>query len=196
MNDLFFNFQYYFFCLTSATISPSHGPGASAEPETITEETPTADPESSPRTARLIKAEEASRAHGGCCLRLAGLYTLERGAHSFWLNSGKDVTGRADGLINLLHYDDAAGAALAALKMGSSVVKGRNFLISDSHPLTRQQICESALKAKIFQDKIMPKFLGKDSEPIGKLYDGSVSEAILKWKPQYASFDEFMSMHS
>lgn len=166
------------------------------EPETVNEETPTADPESSPRTARLIKAEEASRAHGGCCVRLAGLYLLDRGAHSYWLNSGKDVMGRADGLINLLHYDDAAGAALAALKVGSSVTKGRNFLASDSHPITRKQICESALKAKMFKDKKMPKFLGKKSDPVGKLYDGRVSEADLKWKPRYASFDEFMSMHS
>ena len=174
----------------------SHGPGASAEAETITEESPTADPESNPRTARLVYAEEACRQHGGCCLRLAGLYTLERGAHSFWLNSGKDVTGRADGLINLLHYDDAASAAMAALKVGSSVVKGRNFLISDSHPLTRQQICESAMKTKLFADKKMPKFLGSDSDPKGKLYDGKVSEAALQWKPKYKSFDDFCMQNS
>ncbi|CAB9513656.1 expressed unknown protein [Seminavis robusta] len=173
-----------------------HGPGTTTEPETITEETPTADPESSPRTARLIKAEEACRAHGGCCVRLAGLYTLERGAHSFWLNSGKDVSGRADGIINLLHYDDAASAALAALTVGSNVVKGRNFLVSDSHPLTRQQICSSAMKADLFKDKKMPAFLGKDTEPIGKLYDGTVSERDLQWKPKYESFDAFMSMHA
>lgn len=172
----------------------SHGPGASTtEPETVTEDSPTASIESSPRTARLIKAEEACRTNGGCCVRLAGLYTLERGAHSFWLNSGKDVTGRADGLINLLHYDDAAGAALAALKVGSKVVKGRNFLVSDGHPLTRQGICESALKSQMFKDKKMPKFLGKDTDPVGKLYDGTVSERDLQWKPRYASFDEFMS---
>ena len=162
----------------------------------MNEETPTASPESSPRTARLIKAEEACRKHGGCCLRLAGLYTLERGAHSFWLNSGKDVNGREDGLINLLHYDDAAGSALAALKVGSSVVKGRTFLISDSHPQTRKQICESALKAKLFKDKKMPKFLGKETDPIGKIYDGRVSEEVLQWAPRYSIFDEFMSANS
>jgi nucleoside-diphosphate-sugar epimerase len=129
-------------------------------------------------------------------LRLAGLYTLERGAHSFWLNSGKDVSGRADGIINLLHYDDAASACLAALKAGSKVVKGRNFLISDSHPLTRQQICESAMKAKLFQGKKMPQFVGADSDPIGKLYDGTVSARDLQWKPRYESFDSFMTTHS
>ena len=174
----------------------SHGPGKSVEAELITEESPPADPESNPRTARLVYAEEACRKHGGCCIRLAGLYTLERGAHSFWLNSGKDVTGRADGLINLLHYDDAAGVAMAALKVGSGVVRGRNFLISDSHPLTRQEICQSAMKAKLFADKKMPKFLGSDSDPKGKLYDGKVSEKDLEWKPRYESFDAFCIQNS
>lgn len=162
----------------------------------MNEDTPPADPKSSPRTERLVKAEEAVRSSGGCCLRLAGLYNLNRGAHSFWLNSGKDVSGRADGIINLLHYEDAALSCIAALKVGSSVVKGRNFLISDSHPLTRQGICASALKAKPFQDKKMPKFLGNDSDPKGKIYDGSKSDAALKWKPKYASFDEFMSSNA
>lgn len=127
---------------------------------------------------------------------MAGLYTLERGAHSFWLNSGKDVTGRADGIINLLHYDDAASVALAALKAGPDVVQGRNFLISDSHPLTRQQICESAMKSKLFADKKMPKFLGSASDPKGKLYDGKKSERDLQWKPKYESFDAFCIQNS
>ena len=116
---------------------------------------------------------------------------MERGAHSFWLNSGKDVTGRADGIINLLHYDDAASAALAAVKVGSVVVQRRNFLISDNHPMTRYQICESAMKTKLFSDKKMPTFLGSESDPKGKLYDGTVSERDLEWKPRYSSFDSF-----
>jgi len=130
---------------------------------------------------------------------LAGLYTLERGAHGFWLKdpeNPKDAAGRADGLINLLHYDDAAGAAMAALKAGSKVVQGRTFLISDAHPTTRQEICESAMKAKLFQGRKMPKFLGSDTDPIGKLYDGTVSETTLNWKPKYKSFDDFMMANS
>ena len=76
----------------------------------VNEQSPVADPETNPRSAKLIYAEEAVRKHGGACLRLAGLYNLDRGAHNFWLTSGKDVAGREDGIINLLHYDDAAGA--------------------------------------------------------------------------------------
>ena len=118
---------------------------------------------------------------------------MERGAHNYWLNSGKDVGGRPDGIINLLHYDDAASSCMAALSVGPSVVSGNIFLISDGNPTTRKGICESALKAKMYVDKTMPGFSGGDSDPLGKIYDGSVSNAALKWAPKYASFDEFMS---
>jgi hypothetical protein len=78
--------------------------GDDANGGTVTESSPTCDPEKNPRAARLIRAEEACLKHGGCCLRLAGLYSLERGAHNYWLTSGKDVTGRPDGIINLKRY--------------------------------------------------------------------------------------------
>jgi nucleoside-diphosphate-sugar epimerase len=145
--------------------------------------------------ARLAAAEEASLTNGGCVLRLAGLYTLERGAHNYWMTSGKDVAGRADGIINLLHYDDAAGACMAALKAGK-VVRGKVFLISDGNPLTRQGICESAKKACMYKNSSIPKFLGKDSDSKGKVYDGSYSNSVLQWSPKYPSFDEFMASNS
>jgi nucleoside-diphosphate-sugar epimerase len=59
-----------------------------------------------------------------------------RGPHNFWLTSGKSVSGRPDGIINMLHYDDAAGACLAVLKAGPGVCRGKAFLISDGHPIT------------------------------------------------------------
>ena len=162
----------------------------------MTEHSPIPDPGSNARSARLINAEAAVLKNRGCCLRLAGLYTLDRGAHSFWLNSGKDISGREDGIINLLHYDDAAGAALAALMVEPSVVQGNVFLISDGNPLTRRQICESALKASKYKEKTIPKFLGGPTDPIGKVYDGSASNKALKWDPRYGSFDSFMSSNS
>jgi nucleoside-diphosphate-sugar epimerase len=109
------------------------------------------------------------------------------------MSSGKDVSGPAAGIINQLHYDDAAGAVIAALTVGPSVVSGNNFLISDGHPMTRQGICESTLKAANYQGKAMPKFLGTDKDPIGKIYDGSASNKALKWDPRYESFDAFMT---
>jgi nucleoside-diphosphate-sugar epimerase len=128
-------------------------------------------------------------------LRLAGLYTLDRGAHNFWLTSGKGiVSGSASGMVNLLHYEDAAGACVAALKAGPSVCQGKAFLISDGHPLTRHQICVSALQAKSYRQYSMPRFDAPNDQPwaSGKIYDGSASDAALQWKPRYASFDSFM----
>jgi hypothetical protein len=61
---------------------------------------------------------------------LVGLYTATRGAHSYWLagggingtapSCGKNVSAVAGNeLINLIHYTDAAKAAVAALRKGS-----------------------------------------------------------------------------
>lgn len=169
-----------------------YGPG---DQTIVDEDSSVVDPETNPRAGRLVKAENVSREAGGCVLRLAGLYTLDRGAHNYWLTSGKPITGPPDGLINLLHYDDAAGACLAALKAGPSVCKGKNFLISDGNPLSRKGICEAALQAKKYQDYSIPMF-DTSSAPgpfgTGKVYDGSKSEEALDWKPVHPSFLEFM----
>jgi nucleoside-diphosphate-sugar epimerase len=170
--------------------------GSGADGEVVNEDSPTADPETNPRAGKLIRAEEACLANGGCCLRLAGLYSLERGAHNYWLTSGNDVNGRADGIINLLHYDDAAGACVAALKAGPEKTKGKVFLISDGNPTTRKGICESAKKAKLYATAKMPSFVGSESDAKGKIYDGSATNAALNWKSKYVSFDEYMASQS
>ena len=167
--------------------------GFGEQSQIVTEDSPVADPEKYPRSARLINAEKHVLESKGACLRLAGLYTLSRGAHNFWVTSGKDVSGRADGMINQLHYDDAAGAVLAALNAGPSIVNGNVFLISDGNPMTRKEICESALKNEKYQEADMPKFLGTGNDPIGKIYDGSASNKALKWDPRYKSFEAFMT---
>lgn len=161
---------------------------------TVNEDSPLPDPSDNPRSARLMGAEQVVRAGGGTILRLAGLYTLDRGAHNFWMGK-EEVGGRADGIINLLHYDDAAGSVVAALQVEdpSTTIQGKTFLISDGHPLTRQQICESTLKSSKYRGMSVPKFTGTDSDPMGKLYDGSATATALHWKPRYPSFDAFMS---
>jgi nucleoside-diphosphate-sugar epimerase len=171
-----------------------YGPGDSSGIATVNEESPLPDPgDNNPRSARLLGAETAVLGQGGTVLRLAGLYTLDRGAHNFWLGK-EEVGGRADGIINLLHYDDAAGSVVAALQVEDvATVKGKTFLISDGHPLTRQQICESTVKSSKYSGMRIPTFTGPESDPMGKIYDGSVTNAALKWKPRYPSFDEFMA---
>lgn len=158
--------------------------------ETVNEKSPVTD---TPRAKKLLDAEAACLEQGGVVLRLAGLYTLERGAHNYWLTSGKDVAGRADGIINLLHYDDAAGACLSALK--ETTKKSSVYLISDGNPLTREQICISARKSASYSDTVMPAFVGTDKDPKGKVYDGSWSNESLNWKPRYISFDSFMEQN-
>jgi nucleoside-diphosphate-sugar epimerase len=170
-----------------------YGPGDSLGIPTVNEDSPLPDPSDSPRSARLMGAEENVRVHGGTILRLAGLYSLDRGAHNFWLGK-EEVGGPANGIINLLHYDDAAGSVVAALQVADpTVVRGKTFLISDGHPLTRQQICESTIQSSRYKNMSIPKFLGQDGDPRGKIYDGSASNAALNWKPRYPCFDEFMA---
>mmetsp|Transcript_58809 Transcript_58809/g.143859 ORF Transcript_58809/g.143859 Transcript_58809/m.143859 type:complete len:95 (-) Transcript_58809:813-1097(-) len=69
----------------------------------------------------------------------------------------------------------------------------KKFLVSDGNPLTRQQICESSLKSKRYDGMDIPIFTGTKDDPIGKLYDGSYTNKVLKWKPKNSSFDEFMA---
>lgn len=171
-----------------------YGPGEStAPPMVVTEDSELPDATGNPRSERLMAGERVVLSHGGVCLRLAGLYTLDRGAHNFWL--GKDtVAGRSDGIVNLLHYDDAAGSVLAALSVSDpSTLSGKIFLISDGHPMTRQQICDSSLKATRYDGMTVPAFSGPVDGPIGKIYDGRASNEALQWKPRYPSFDEFMA---
>lgn len=163
--------------------------------ETVNEMSSTLDPTTNPRQGRLINAEREVISLGGCVLRLAGLYTLDRGAHNYWLEKCQEsgIQGREDGIVNLLHYDDAASAVLAALLVGPSVNAKQTYLISDGNPTTRKGICESALKHKRYEKFTLPSFLGSSEDLRGKVYDGSKSNEELKWKPTYSSFDEFMT---
>jgi nucleoside-diphosphate-sugar epimerase len=142
----------------------------------------------------MVNAEMAALEVGGCSLRLAGLYNLQRGPHNYWIMSGKDIASSPDGIVNMLHYDDAASACLAALKAGPAVCSGKAFLISDGHPLTRYGICKSALKAAAYKGYSMPEFTGGDD--LGKVFDGSASNVALQWSPKYKSFNDFMEANA
>ena len=50
----------------------------------------------SARAKKLLDCESAVLAKGGSVVRLAGLYSLERGAHNYWLKAGS-VDARPDG---------------------------------------------------------------------------------------------------
>lgn len=170
------------------------------------------------RALRMLHAENAVLSMGGCALRLAGLYSLDRGAHNYWLEkfggssssstNNYEIPGtvpsRGDGIINLLHYEDAASAVISALMVGPNVNSRRVFLISDGHPLTRKQICANARHHVRYDGFGMPLFIDDDDDDVvvkttdggvgkGKVYDGRKSNNVLEWKPKYPSFDKFMT---
>lgn len=145
-------------------------------------------------------------------------YTIERGAHSYWLNKGrgnKPIKGK-HGIINLLHYDDAADVVIKALEYQSqpsstsSTTRGCLFLASDGKPLSRIEICQAALTSSMYKNNEIPIFEETDSEPkklsdntnmlsslsdlnaYGKVYDTKVTRKLLKWKPKYPSFRSYM----
>ena len=64
----------------------------------------------------MICAEEAVLDRGGTVLRLAGLYSDLRGPHTFWMKNSQDAPNEVDadgeGTLNMLHYSDAAAAAV------------------------------------------------------------------------------------
>ena len=156
----------------------------------------------------MLNAEEQIVTRGGDIVRLAGLYNVERGPHTFWLKAGA-VDGSEDGRLNLLHYEDAAAACILALR---TAVKGSNidanmysnsnkdtlqlsnqniFLVSDDAPATRVAVCAAALASKQFPGKQMPTFTAKEGPP-GKLCDSSWTREKLGWRPTHRSFNAFM----
>lgn len=93
---------------------------------------------------RQKAAEDVVLSHGGSLIRLAGftsqadlvrfilmlikcpgLYSAHRGPHKYWLlgnppfRSYKDV----EAIVNLIHYNDAAKAVVAALERGISAIR-------------------------------------------------------------------------
>ena len=150
----------------------------------VTEESPTV---ATARTGKLLTAETSVTAAGGTVVRLSGLYLIQRGAHNAWL-SMKEVKQCPEGLINQIHYDDAASCAVAALLRGP---RGATLLAADDQPLSRHAICVEALRAPQFAGRAIPAFAGEGG--LGKVCDCSHTRAVLGWEPRYKTFGAFIS---
>ncbi|XP_066308926.1 uncharacterized protein [Miscanthus floridulus] len=144
----------------------------------------------SPRTDVLLKVENVVLEAGGCVLRLAGLYKIDRGAHVFWLRKGTLDT-RPDHIINQIHYEDAASLAIAIMKKR---LRSRIFLGCDNKPLSRQEIMDAVNKSGKFDTKF-EGFTGTDG-PLGKRMENSKTRAEIGWEPKYPSFTEFLGISS
>lgn len=148
---------------------------ATEEVRTVTEGSPLS---SSPRAQRLLALEEAVRAEGGRVLRLAGLYHSLRGARHYFLTRG--LQSDPDGLVNQIHYEDAASLVLAVLQhpSGSTPEEAQQvFLGCDDEPLTRRELLQGC----------------RDAGPRrGKRCDCSATQGVLGWQPRHRSFATFM----
>ncbi len=138
---------------------------------------------------QILDAEKAVMEKGGSVIRFGGLYTSGRGAHNYWLPRGTAESSSC-GLINLIHYDDAASAVVRALE----VAKRRSLLLlADGNPISRLDICRAALEHPKFRGMALPTFTG---EPVvdGKKYDTSKAKRELSgWQPKFESFAKFMT---
>ena len=120
----------------SFVFTSSAGVYAESDGGVVTEESPAAE---TLRGERLLAAERLVAECGGTVLRLSGLYDLDRGAHTIYL-SRPSWPADSGGLINQLHYDDAASAVMAALRKPS-----RRDSISDDQPMGWKELCKAAL---------------------------------------------------
>merc|ERR1712066_597825 len=96
---------------------------------------------------------------------------------------GGQFPSQPRGIINLLHYEDAARAVVKCLQLPEKV-RGEIFLVSDGAPVTRQEIVSAAgVAAKV-------QFTGPDNVD-GKKYNTSKIKNTLGWQPNYPSLAEF-----
>ena len=140
----------------------------------------------------LLQAEEVVLANGGIVLRLGGLYTKTRGAHNYWLKNSsgvKEFTSCPNGLINLVHYDDAAQLVVNAL---SNASKDKLYLASDGVPISRKDICDASMKCPEYANASVPIFTGDSEKVDGKRYDTTLVRGSFDWLPKFTSFAEFM----
>ncbi|KAL8515546.1 hypothetical protein ACS0TY_014290 [Phlomoides rotata] len=150
------------------------------------EDTPDVPIGRSARTDKLLESEKVVMEAGGCVVRLAGLYKVDRGAHSYWLEKGtSDI--RPDHILNLIHYEDAASLSIAILK---KKLHGRIFLGCDNHPLSRQEVMDLVNRSGKYGKKF-EAFTGT-SDPLGKKLNNSKTRAEVGWEPKYPSFAQFL----
>jgi nucleoside-diphosphate-sugar epimerase len=136
------------------------------------------------RARRLLSAEARVLAAGGMVVRLAGLYDQDRGPHRVFLRK-QTSPRRPDGLINLIHYDDAAALCVAALERGRAEAI---YLGCDDYPLTRQSLVEETHRSPRYRCDGEPcRFLGTEG-PLGRRCHNEQTRRDLGWNPAVQSF--------
>ena len=143
-----------------------------------------------PRAQALYKVEQEVLGSGGAVARLAGLFTRRIGPHSFWVRQG-ELKGSADGVINMIHYEDAARFVVAMLQKGAEV-RGK-CLLATAMVLSRREICETALRVideLELPDGVDGMVYGAAAEPweLVRVFDNRESRAYLEFEPVYKTY--------
>ncbi len=127
------------------------------------------------RAQRMLEAEQLVLRAGGVVIRMAGLYDAERGPHRVYARTAESPR-RPDGLVNLIHYDDAAELCHRALLDGEP---GAVYLGCDGHPLTRSELVAAVAGSC--------RFTGTEG-PLGRRCDNPETRARLGFTPRWPSF--------
>jgi nucleoside-diphosphate-sugar epimerase len=145
---------------------------------------------SSSRAMRIRAAEEKVLAAGGIVVRMAGLYDRHRGPHIVFLRTPV-LERRPDGIINLIHYDDAAALCVAALARGQpeSVYVG-----CDDEPITRQALVEASVRSDLYaQSEVLHRTRFTATEgTLGRRCSNSRTRSALGWQPRHRSFRKWL----
>ena len=150
------------------------------------------------KTDRLLRAEEAVLARGGCVVRLVGLYHSQRGAHTFFLKK-QEVPRWGGYTINLLHYEDAAELCFRILQGGRSGAPFREeiFLGCDGAPITLEDMMAATLASGAYgEGRCSLTGAPGGGQPLGKLnVDCSWTREQTGWSPEHGrgSYVEFMA---
>ena len=141
----------------------------------------------SPRARRLRDAEERLLAAGAVVVRLAGLYDQDRGPHRVYLRT-RTSPRRPEGLISLIHYDDAADLCVRALTLGDA---GAIYLGCDDQPITRQELAQAVVRSPRYRNGKEPpqacRFTGTEG-PLGRRCDSTWTRQALGWEPTHRRF--------
>ena len=106
----------------------------------------------------------------------------------------KEFPAKGNGLINLIHYEDAAEVVVKCFQ-NPQKVGGETFLVSDGVPISRQNIAASASTSQKYSGAGAVHFTGGDAVD-GKKYNTDKVRKVLDWVPKYSSFDDYMKSSS
>ncbi|MCG8586891.1 MAG: SDR family oxidoreductase [Pirellulales bacterium] len=101
--------------------------------------------------------EEHELGARGIILRLAGIYGPNRVPRLKELAQGEPIEVSADGMLNLIHVDDAARAVVATAERATPP---RTYCVSDGNPVLRREWLREAAQVL---DLPEPKFVQPDS---------------------------------